>query len=124
MNRRPDACDDDDVRELVENLAGDGCCPLCGQSYRREDIRVVREYLRANRWILSMSCHCCGTGSLITAQAPQQVYVRRRPPTELTARELRQLADTAPLTSDDVLDMHIFLSQFQGDLQHLGSDPV
>ena len=68
-----------------------------------------------------MSCHRCGTGSLITAQAPQQVYVHQHPPAELTAREALQLADTTPLTSDDVLDMHIFLSQFQGDLELLGS---
>lgn len=124
MVQQPDSRDNDTVLELIEHFAGDGCCPLCGQTYRRDDIQVVREQWRAARWILSMTCHCCGTASLIKARMPQQFYVQQHPHIELTSCEQRRFAGAARLTIDDVLDMHLYLKEFQGDVRRLGANPA
>lgn len=82
--------------QLAEQLAGDLLCPLCGIAYTADGIRMVRH--TGNRWTLSVQCFCCGTGSLLTAHAHISP--------DLTPGELVIFAQMAPLSEDDVLDMH------------------
>jgi hypothetical protein len=111
----PDA--EGSLDELIEHLAGDGRCPLCGGAFTR-DARIC--VVRGRRLILSVQCYCCGTGSLISAPAPQHSGLYQPPHTELTPAESLHFAHTDPLSSDDVLDMHNFLRHFRGDLAGLG----
>jgi hypothetical protein len=114
MNQRAER----DFRELIEHLAGDAHCPLCGARYSREAICITRE--AGTRWRLSVQCHCCGTASQITATMPppEQAF---EVPMELTPAEAFLFAQTQPLSEDDVLDVHIFLKHFLGDFTTLGA---
>jgi hypothetical protein len=117
QRQHPSSSTNAETEELIEHLAGDGHCPLCGAAYGAEGIRVVREY--ESRWILSVHCHCCGTGSMITAAVPSPFYSTCQSKTELMPEELLSFANVRPVNTDDVLDMHVYLRQFQGDFSSL-----
>src|SRR5438132_14229576 len=105
------------IEQLIEHLTGDSHCPLCGAEYLQEGIGVLRE--DESRWILSVHCHCCGTGSMITAAVPSHFYSVCQSKTELMPEELLSFCNVRPVSTDHVLDMHVYLRQFQGDFSSL-----
>ncbi|MCL5997024.1 MAG: hypothetical protein M1546_13350 [Chloroflexi bacterium] len=129
-NDQAGACDHD-LDALIEHLAGDVYCPLCGERYLREGIQAAQrvDALHAggtpyeSRWTLSMQCHRCGTGSVITAHVAAARYgmtvTGMRVGGELTPMEARLFATAPAVTTDDVLDLHVFLKHFQGDFSGL-----
>ena len=123
MDQRLSANAGSEVERLLEHLAGDGHCPLCGAAYLPDGIRIIRG--QESRWILSVQCHCCGTGSMITAAVPSHFFSScsllslTLSNSELTPEELQLLGNLEPVSADDVLDMHVYLCQFQGDLASL-----
>jgi hypothetical protein len=88
---------------------------------------MVREWQRdpqgerERRWILSLHCLCCGTASLITAAVPNPPAISRESaiPSELTLAERHACAQRTPISDEDVLDVHVYLRGFQGDLSSL-----
>jgi hypothetical protein len=112
---------DERLKALIEHFAGDAHCPLCGEPYAREEIRVLRQ--QEHRWTVSVQCLCCGSGSLITAMLPDSDHVEALRSQccshELTPGEARWFASVAPLTSQDVLDWRVYLQHFHGDFAGL-----
>jgi hypothetical protein len=128
MDQRPNSSTEQaDLRELIEYFAGDMYCPLCGQPYPYEGIRVARDQdtnisasQHERRYTLSMQCDCCGTGSSITAAVPRRDHLHgEQSAPELTPLEVLRFAVTPPVTVDDVLDIHVFLKHFRGDFSGL-----
>ena len=83
---------------------GDLNCPLCGSAYDADQLQPICK--DSDRWVLSVQCYCCGTGSLITTPA-------------FTATDLISEAHTQqtlpPLSVDDVLQWQQLLQDFEGD---------
>lgn len=117
MDPLPGQYTEHEIRELIEHLAGDVHCPLCGECYAREGIRVAHQ--QETRWMLSIQCQCCGSGSRITAALPRDLQYSRSAGSELTLAEWRLFARAQRLSMDDVLDMREFLQEFQGDFSGL-----
>jgi hypothetical protein len=144
MDQRRDPRADEEFHELIEQLAGDGCCPLCREPYSPEGVQVVRLNAQGasqphnRRWTLTVKCHCCGAGSTITADGAQPVSSTHQSTGspadyapaatgssgeltthELTPAEVLLFADSSPLSIDDVLDVHVFLREYRGSLRDL-----
>ncbi|MCS7055124.1 MAG: hypothetical protein NZM18_02965 [Thermoflexales bacterium] len=106
--------DTDGDSQIIELLAGDLTCPLCGSPYEPSAIHFVRQL--QSTVTLAVQCHCCGAGSLITApRQPQPVS----PPSELTPVERAFFACLPPLSDADIARIRRLLWAHNGDLRDL-----
>ena len=88
-------------------------CEVCGQHYESANIGVMGH---RNGWgFLSLYCSVCKRNRSavvgVGAPRPTQVFV------EPAGADTGKLS--APIDLDDVLDMHIFLKDFDGDFRSL-----
>lgn len=90
-------------------------CGACGRHYEIGDITILGR--QEEVWFLSLVCSQCHTQGLVAALIKEQ-----KPPqivTDLTGEEMKRLSRTPKITADDVLDMHQFLKDFQGNFSTL-----
>jgi hypothetical protein len=114
--------------QIIRVLLQQARCTDCDCAYRVEDVHVLRQS-NERVWDLAAVCHRCYTMSLIRAvvQAPGSralPSIRARGlaisvATELTMAERKRFACLSPVGSDDVLDLHDFLEDFDGDFRGL-----
>lgn len=114
VDLRPFELNLDSDREVIELLAGDLLCPLCGCAYDAGETRIIREM--GNAVTVAMQCHRCGTGSLIALEMPAR---RAMQPTELTPVERAFFAYLPPLCEADVERVRRLLQHHRGDLRDL-----
>ena len=101
------------IRKLISTIK----CSVCGQHYGSKNTKVLGH--RDNMWFLHVSCPACLSQALVAATANDD-----KPPqgaTELTAAELTKLVKASPIGADDILDLHAFLQEFNGDFVGLFS---
>jgi hypothetical protein len=101
---------------LIKRLMTSVECNACGQRYEADDIEVIGHH--EELWFLRAVCSACHAQSIVAAvvkegKAPQLI-------TDLTDAELDKFGNIDILT-DDVLDMHNFLEDFNGDFSRLFS---
>ena len=101
------------IRRLVTSIK----CGVCGQHYEVSSIDVLSYH--EGLWFLRAICLACRTQCLMMAvvkegKAPEVI-------TDLTEVELDRFKNMGIITSDDVLDMHSLLKDFNGDFLQLFS---
>lgn len=102
------------VKRLI--LAAVTRCSTCHRQYQLENLAVIGH--RDHLWMVTVVCARCRTQGFITAvidgydldTADEEQAV-----SDLTAGEQQRFAVTEPVTVDDVLDLHQFLDNFDGD---------
>lgn len=101
-------------------------CPACGRRYRGSRIRLLAE--RDGLFFVDLDCSRCGshTVAIVTVELDDsQPSIADVSDLGLPAEELLEHlgeelpAGSAPVTADDVLDMHEFLASFEGDVSRL-----
>jgi hypothetical protein len=95
-------------------------CSACGRSYRPSQIRVLAQ--REELFFVRLSCRGCGTNSV----AIVTIHVDETDEARLDAGELEETLDEPrepAVSGDDVLEMHFFLREFDGDFQGLFGNP-
>ncbi len=90
-------------------------CDSCGQYYEMSNIDVLGN--NDDLWFLKVLCSSCHTQCLVAAvikesRAPQVI-------TDLTETELDKFLNMGVVDVDDVLNMHKFLNDFDGDFSCL-----
>ncbi|HJW87851.1 MAG TPA: hypothetical protein VJ565_00045 [Dehalococcoidia bacterium] len=103
--------DDSLVKRLMATLK----CGVCSQRYESDNVRVLGH--RDELWFLSVFCPGCHSQGLVAAvikegKAPEVI-------TDLTPEELEQFSREVSVGSNDLLDLHNFLRDFDGDFQRL-----
>jgi hypothetical protein len=99
-----------DQERLVKDLVGTFRCPVCRRGFQHEHVRVSARHEQL--WIVSVRCRTCRN---------QQVFwIALKDSETLALEEVEEvdheyMADGTPVCADDVLDMHEFLEQFNGD---------
>ena len=100
-------------------------CPACGRRYRGSRMRLLAE--RDGLFFVDLDCSRCGshTVAIVTVELDEN-EVSIEVSDAMLAEELgiqhlgEELpAGAAPVTADDVLDMHEFLTRYTGDLDAL-----
>ncbi len=102
---------------VIKRLMASIECSVCGQHYEVDNIDVLGHH--EDLWFLSALCPACHARCLVAA-----VIREDRIPevaTDLTQAELSKFRDMARVSTDDVLDMHDFLKDFDGGLSQLFS---
>lgn len=105
------------ILEFLKDQAKDYDCNVCGQNHSKSDIRLVGRLESA--WIVRVTCQRCQTSFklLVVVDGAASRIPAIRP--ERAIRDRRR----APVTSDEVLDVHEFLTRYEGDLRSLFRSP-
>ena len=101
--------DDKFIKKILASMK----CGMCGNHYASGNVNILGH--KEDLYFLSVFCPSCKSQGLVAAvvkegKAPEVL-------TELTTEEMKKLS--APLSSDDLIDMHAFLSDFDGDFSSL-----
>jgi len=101
---------DDFVKRLLTTLK----CGVCGQRYEASQIQVLGH--RDDLWFLSVLCPGCRSQGLVAA-----VIKEGRAPvvTDLTPEGMERFTQQGAPGVDDLLDLHRFLEEFDGDFHKL-----
>ncbi len=98
-------------------------CPACGRRYRGSRMRLLAE--REGLFFVDLDCSRCGshTVAIVTVEF-DETDVTIEVSDVVAEDEVEHLGEplpaaAAPVTADDVLEMHEFLSGFQGSLGEL-----
>ncbi|MBC7264206.1 MAG: hypothetical protein H5T64_07570 [Chloroflexi bacterium] len=102
------------IKYLITNLQ----CANCGQHYSLNDVHILGH--RNDVWFSRVTCSNCNTQGFIL------LALRERDASpeiiaDVTAEEWAAFQERAPVSADDVLDVHNFLEQFNGDFASLWS---
>ncbi len=90
-------------------------CGICSQRYEDQNVRVLGHY--GDLWFLSVYCSICRSQGLVAAviregQLPQVI-------TDLTEAEFGKFREMDVVSDDDLLDIHNFLKDFDGDFSYI-----
>src|SRR6266576_3929454 len=95
-------------------------CPACGRRYRGSRMRLLAE--RDGLFFVDLDCSRCGshTVAIVTVELDDSEVTIEVSDFALGQDALEHLgeelpAGAAPVTADDVLDMHQYLIAFAGD---------
>lgn len=100
---------------LIKRLMTIITCSVCGKRYEGENVRILGRY--TDLWFLSVYCTNCHSQSLVAAVLRDGKYPELV--TDLTEEEYTKYREMAVVDADDVLDLHNFLREFNGDFSHL-----
>ncbi len=107
-----------DRREaLTKILANYLRCEKCQGSISVDNIQLLGQ--KDDWWFFSVGCAACGESRVVAALAQDEEDLRT-----LEERQEAEKADKGPpISCDDVLDTHLFLRDFGGDLKSLFGGP-
>ncbi len=97
------------VKEMV--LGTVNKCGSCGHLYEMDNVAVVGR--EEELWLLMMSCPVCSSRGLVAAVVKDQAKttaIHNAPD-----RELQVMKNLEIISTDDVLSVHEFLKEFNGD---------
>ncbi|MFQ6122033.1 MAG: hypothetical protein ACE5LA_03115 [Dehalococcoidales bacterium] len=101
---------------LIKKLMTSMKCDSCGRHYEAYNVDVLGH--REDLWFLRVFCPACNTQCLVAAVVKEDRIVEAV--TDLTKAELDKFKDSV-IEVDDVLNMHNFLKNFNGDFSRLFS---
>lgn len=90
-------------------------CSSCGQRYEADNIEVIGH--QGDLWFMSVFCMACRAHYLIVAIVGEETA--EETVTDLSVAELEKFQNADGLKIDEVLDMHSFLKEFDGDFSQL-----
>ena len=100
---------------LIKRLMTSIKCSACGCYYDIDNISILGH--RETLWFVKARCSSCHTQCLVAAVIKEDGVPEVI--TDLAEAELDKFKDAGVLTVDEVLDMHIFLKDFDGDFSRL-----
>ena len=106
-------------------------CGACRRAYLLDDFSVIGH--RDHLWMVTVICEGCHNQGFITAIVEQPERAADRRPdrggapatgrrerhTDLTPAERERFVDAPPVGVDDLLDLSVFLDDFDGDFRGL-----
>ena len=102
---------------LIKKLMASVKCGACGRCYEVDNIGILGH--EGDLWFLRVFCPACQAQYLMAA-----VIKEDRVPaviTDFTEAELDKFRNAGVLAADEILDMHNFLKDFDGDFSQLFS---
>jgi hypothetical protein len=100
---------------LLKQLISSSCrCSVCRCTFAREHVRITAR--QEHLWIVSVRCARCRNQQVFWIALKDDAASA---PCDPTDAELERFAALPPVSSDDVLDMHEFLRDFDGDFRNL-----
>ena len=105
--------EEDIIKKLVSSMK----CGACRHYYEADNVDVIGH--EGDLWFLSAFCSACQAQYLMAAVIKEERVSEVI--TDLTAAELDKFRNAGVVTADEILDMHNFLKDFDGDVSQLFS---
>jgi hypothetical protein len=102
---------------LLKQLISSYRCQICRRSFERSQVRLAARHEQL--WLVSVRCSLCRNQQVFWISLKDdegESFLR-----DVTRDEDEQFAELPAVTGDDVLDMHEFLRDFNGDFRRLFS---
>jgi len=100
---------------IVRYLIAHTQCNGCGHRYAPRDVRVYKR--RGDVWLASVTCRHCGLQGLIMAAiATDELEEVDEAVAALGTDEVPESEDLGPILGDEILDLHNFLEEFDGNM--------
>jgi hypothetical protein len=104
----------DGQERLLKQLVSSFRCSYCRHVFEREQVRVTAR--KDELWIVSVRCGRCRNQQIFWVALKDEEDAT---PTDVSAAEAERFAGMPPISTDDVLDMHVALRHFDGDFERL-----
>ncbi len=104
-----------EMRQLVKHLVASIPCAICHRHHEPGNVRIVDRH--GEIWVIAVQCDHCGAQGLVFAMI--QEGEEPKIVNELTSQERAKFREMPRIDADDVLDVHEFLRDFDGDLVSL-----
>ena len=101
----------------LENMQSFLGCPLCSPKNQPTKVAILEE--GAKRTVLHLTCETCAAKAVITVSMGQFGIMSMGVLTDLEQGEAKQVFKGEAVTSDQVLEVHQFLKDYQGGVQAL-----
>ena len=119
------------IIEFIRDRARFYNCPVCGRSLKGCDVQVLSH--EEERFHLQVTCAQCQVTFIvvlaIAGGAVEEIeegaaHLEGEPAAELASSELVGAAQAPePISVDEILDLHLYLKNFQGTLKELIQQP-
>ena len=107
------------IIEFIRDRARFYNCPVCGRSLKGCDVQVLSH--EEERFHLQVTCaQCQVTFIVVLAIAGGAVEEIEK---VIPEHDLEPVAVAEPITVDEILDLHLYLKNFQGTLSELIQQP-
>ena len=99
---------------VIKRLMASVKCSSCGRNHTERNVHIIGRHHKL--WFIHAYCASCQTEYLLaeTVTSEQAEII-----SDLTETELARFKNTRAPTADDILDMHSFLKNFEGDFTRL-----
>ena len=101
--------------KLIRRLVATIKCSVCGQFYQSDNVRVLGH--DDDIWFVSAYCPKCESQALVAAVMKQGIFAEEV--ADFTEDEFDKFSEAEDITADDVLDIHYFLEEYEGDVASL-----
>jgi hypothetical protein len=105
------------MRMPLENLKPLMQCSVCNKPFQPAKVLVLSE--ENDRSMLHLHCEECGVASLVSVSAGMTGVASVGMLTDLTADDAREMFGKAPISVDQVIEMHNLLKRTHGGIQKL-----
>ena len=102
-------------KRFIKKLMAQVKCGICGEHYRVSNIKVLGH--QNELWFLHVLCRSCYTQGVVAIAVKEGDTVQIV--TDLTEPECARFKGSKVIDVDDVLDMHSYLKNFDGDFIYL-----
>ena len=99
------------IRKLISSIK----CGSCGHHYEESHIDVIER--NDELWFIKVVCSSCHVGCVVAAIIREDKQPKLI--TDLTEAEIDKFKDMNDIDEDDLLDMHDFLKDFDGNLSDM-----
>jgi hypothetical protein len=116
------------IIEFIRDRARYYNCPVCGRSLKGCDVRMLSQV--DDRFTVQVTCAACHVTFIVilAIQGPglegvggdEELQVQS---VEEETAAMAELARPEPIQSDELLDLHLILKDFQGSLTDLLKEP-
>jgi hypothetical protein len=100
-------------QEILKKIVSALRCGQCNGSFQPEEVVVLGH--KENLWYLAVNCSACSNQEVVAAL----VDGPGEPELLSDLNESERSTCVPPVSSDDVLDVHMFLKDFDGDFLSL-----
>lgn len=96
-----------DIKQLIKSIQAHKVCPYCHSHYQRDNITILG--CIDNTCMVYLECKVCGNNVLSYVTIIEDSS--SKPATRFHLKE--------PITSDDLINLHQFLKDFDGDFKKI-----
>ncbi len=108
------------LQELIKNIQSMMRCPSCGSNYSSEQIHFLGQLDMAA--LIQLDCQSCGLPVMATIIVSEKNQPQAKIMSDISREELAGTANRDAVNTDNVVDMHQFLKEFNGDFDQLFAD--